>query len=91
MPGPLRNSRHEAFVRGLFENKSAHQSYIDAGYKPCRQNAARLTTKDDIKVRLAELQNEAAEQSVVAPVVSTNFWPLSKPGRRFLVRADHSA
>jgi phage terminase small subunit len=65
MPGPLRNSRHEAFVRGLFENKTAHQSYIDAGYKPCRQNAARLTTKDDIKQRLAELQNEAAEQSVV--------------------------
>jgi hypothetical protein len=62
---PLRNARHEAFTRGLCEGKSAHQAYIDAGYKPCRQNAARLTTKDDIQTRLTELQNAVAKDSQV--------------------------
>ena len=40
---PLRNARHERFVQNLFEGKSANQAYIDAGYKECRQNAARLS------------------------------------------------
>ncbi len=63
--GPLRNPRREAFVRALFEGKSAHQAYADAGYRPCRQNAARMMTFDDIKARLAELQEEAAKASEI--------------------------
>jgi hypothetical protein len=65
MPGPLRNSRHEAFVRGLFENKSAVEAYGTAGYKACRQSAHKLLTKADIQSRLTELQNEAASKSAV--------------------------
>ena len=62
---PLTNPRHERFAQALFEGKSAHQAYIDAGYKECRQNAARLTTKDDIKARLSELQTAVAKKSEV--------------------------
>jgi len=61
----LRNARHEKFALGLSEGKSASQAYIDAGYKPCRQNAARLTTKDDIKQRLAELQDATARSTAI--------------------------
>ena len=62
---PLKNARHEKFTQALAEGRSAHQAYIDAGYKPCRQNAARLTTKDDIKARLTELQEAAAKDNAI--------------------------
>jgi len=65
MAGPLRNARHEAFCRGLFENKSASDAFIAAGYKPSRHNAHRLSTKEHIQSRLAELQSEAAQASAV--------------------------
>ena len=61
----LKNQRHEKFALGLFEGKSATEAYITAGYRPCRQNAARLTTKDDIQARLAELQAPAAKEAAV--------------------------
>ena len=61
----LKNQRHEKFALALFEGKSAHQAYIDAGYKQCRQNAARLMTKDDIQARLLELQTAVAKKSEV--------------------------
>src|SRR5262245_32362559 len=64
--GPLRNSRHEAFCRALFENKSADEAYVVAGYKASRQNAHRLTTNEDIRQRLTELQAEAAKKSEVS-------------------------
>jgi phage terminase small subunit len=63
---PLSNPRHEAFVRALFENKSADESYELAGYKPHRQNAHRLMTKDDVRARLSELQQEAQRKSEVS-------------------------
>ena len=61
----LKNQRHEKFALALFEGKSAHQAYIDSGYKECRQNAARLMTKDDIQARLLELQTAVAKKSEV--------------------------
>ncbi len=63
---PLSNSRHERFVMALFEGKSIVQAYADAGYVRYRQNAARLLmTNDDVKARLAELQEEAARASEI--------------------------
>jgi phage terminase small subunit len=61
----LKNQRHEKFALALFEGKSATEAYSAAGYKPCRQNAARLTTKDDIRVRLAELQAPVAAKAAI--------------------------
>lgn len=62
---PLKNARHEKFALALAEGKSATEAYTFAGYKPCRKNAARLTTKDDIKARLAEIQAAAAKATEV--------------------------
>jgi hypothetical protein len=61
----LKNQRHEKFCLALFQGATATQAYIDAGYKPCRQNAARLMSKDDIRQRLAELQNETVATAKV--------------------------
>jgi hypothetical protein len=61
----LGNPRREKFALALSEGKSASQAYIDAGYKPCRQNAARMMTNDDIKARIAELQAGAAAKAEV--------------------------
>jgi phage terminase small subunit len=61
----LKNPRHEKFALALSEGKSATEAYTAAGYKPCRQNAARLTTNDDIQARLAEIQGAAAKSAEV--------------------------
>jgi hypothetical protein len=63
--GILTNPRHELFAQELAKGKSATEAYAGAGYKPCRQNAARLTTNDDIRARLAEIQAQAAKKSEV--------------------------
>ena len=63
--GILTNPRHELFAQELAKGKSATEAYTLAGYKPCRQNAARLTTNDDIRARLAEIQAQAAKKSEV--------------------------
>src|SRR5262245_23553913 len=54
----LKNPRREAFCQLRVQGKTRDEAYRLAGYKPNRQNAARLTTKDDIKGRVAELQAE---------------------------------
>ncbi len=61
----LTNPRHEKFALALREGKSATEAYTLAGYKPCRQNAARLMTNDDVKQRLVEIQAAAAKKSEV--------------------------
>lgn len=62
---PLPNQRHEKFVLGLFQGKTADQAYVDAGYKPDRSNASTLTTKHNIQARLAFLQGQAAKEAGV--------------------------
>src|SRR5262249_18686402 len=63
--GPLRNPRHEAFARALFEGKSATEAYQLAGYHPHDGNAARLRGNERIVTRLSELQEAAAKTSEV--------------------------
>ena len=62
---PLRNPRWERFVQALFEGKSATDAYEQAGYKPDRKNAARLTTNDGVRARLMELQTAVAKNSAI--------------------------
>jgi len=59
----LKNARHEMFAQALAKGKSATEAYQDAGYKPDRKNAARLTTKDDIRRRVAEIKSRVAEKA----------------------------
>jgi Family of unknown function (DUF5681) len=56
--GILTNPRHEFFARELAKGKSANEAYKLAGYRPCRQNAHRLSSNDDIKQRIAELRTQ---------------------------------
>ena len=62
---PLHNPRHEAFVRGLFEGKSADESYQAAGYRKNDGNCIRLKGNERLQTRLAELQAEAQRRSEV--------------------------
>ncbi len=47
----------------MAKGNSATEAYVSAGYKPNRQNAHRLTTKDDIRRRVEELTSKAAEKA----------------------------
>ena len=58
----LPNARHERFAQNIAMGMSAATAYEKAGYKADRKNAARLTTKDDIHKRIAELQGSTAKQ-----------------------------
>lgn len=58
----LQNHRHELFAQGLVEGKTADQAYKDAGFKPSRKNASRLRSKEDIRTRVAELQNRGLKR-----------------------------
>ncbi|TPM37041.1 hypothetical protein [Mesorhizobium sp. B2-3-2] len=69
----LDNQRHEAFAQALAKGKSADEAYAEAGYKPDRGNASRLTANDNIAARVAELQGMAADR-----VVLTREWIIAK-------------
>ncbi len=58
----LKNARHERFAQYIAKGMSADASHTAAGYKPSRQNAARMSTYDDIVGRVAELQGRTAKQ-----------------------------
>jgi phage terminase small subunit len=58
----LTNYRQELFCQGLVEGKSADQAYMDAGYKPGRNNAARLRANENIQTRIKELQGRALKR-----------------------------
>ncbi len=62
---PLDNTRHERFCHGLILGKTADRAYRDAGFKPHRGNASRLSADERIKVRVAELKREAAEAATI--------------------------
>jgi phage terminase small subunit len=64
---PLKNPRHEAFVRHLLEGKDATSAYELAGYEPDSSgaNAARLSRNAKVQARVAELQSEVAATTVV--------------------------
>ncbi len=63
--GPLRNQRHEAFARGLFEGLSSDEAFVKAGYSRNSGNASRLKGNESVLARLSELQAEAATNSRV--------------------------
>lgn len=51
----LSNPRHELFAQARARGAPAITAYIEAGYTPDRGNAAKLTTKNNIKARIEEL------------------------------------
>ena len=61
----LSNPRHEKFAQGLAHGKSAINAHEQAGYKPDRGAASRLSANVSIQARVAELQGKAAESAIV--------------------------
>lgn len=61
----LKNAKHERFAQGLAKGDAADKAYADAGYKPSRSAASRLSTNVNIQARVAELLNKAADRAVV--------------------------
>jgi phage terminase small subunit len=59
----LRNAKYEAFAQAVAKGKSATEAYEEAGFKPHRQNAARLMTNDDVRKRVEEIQARVAEKA----------------------------
>jgi len=62
---PLRNPRHECFIRHLLEGKTAVDAFELAGFKRDDGNAARLRRNPKVEERLAELQAELAGQTKI--------------------------
>jgi uncharacterized protein involved in exopolysaccharide biosynthesis len=58
----LENTKHEAFARERAKGETIDASYVTAGYKRNRGNAAALNAKQYIQDRIAELQAKAAEK-----------------------------
>lgn len=54
----LRNSKHELVAQALAKGLSADKAYAEAGYRPHRGNAARLSANESIKARVTELQQK---------------------------------
>jgi hypothetical protein len=73
MPGPLRNTRHEAFAQALFQRPKTGltlaQCYESAGYKTnghaSETMASRLSFAEPIQARLRELQGAVARSAVI--------------------------
>jgi hypothetical protein len=61
----LKNSRNELFALAVARGETADSAYRLAGYKPHRQNAARLRTNDDIQRRIVEVQKLAETATVL--------------------------
>jgi hypothetical protein len=61
----LQNQRHELFAQELAKSKSAHEAYTLAGFKESRKNASRLKAKEDVAVRVAELQAVTARSAEI--------------------------
>lgn len=57
----LKDPQYEKFASELAELKSPTEAYKLAGYAPHRGNANRLSKRPEVRARVSELLNEAAE------------------------------
>lgn len=56
----LTNPRHERFAQELAKGKTADASYVEAGYKENRHNAAALARQEHISTRVSEITERGA-------------------------------
>ena len=61
----LTNQRHEVFAQELAKGASQTDAYEAAGYSRDRTGASRLSTNANIGERVAQLQHDAAERTVL--------------------------
>ncbi|MFK4871647.1 hypothetical protein [Novosphingobium sp. ZW T3_23] len=65
MSAPLKNEKHERFCQALVRGETLAQAYVSAGYKPNEKNAARLKKNEGVALRIASLQEKAADVAVL--------------------------
>jgi phage terminase small subunit len=53
------------FARELAQGRTATEAYELAGFRHNRQNASRLMSNDDIRARVAELQQDGAQRAAI--------------------------
>jgi hypothetical protein len=70
---PLTNPRHERYAQLRASGKSEVDSYVGAGFKANRGNAARLNANESVRARIAAVQGAAAER-----VEINRAWVVSK-------------
>jgi hypothetical protein len=58
----LDHSKHEIVAQALAKGLCADKAYAAAGYKPHRGNAARMSSNESIKARVAELQQKQVQK-----------------------------
>lgn len=61
----LPNSRHEAFAQALAQGQSADEAYQTAGFTANRGNASRLKANENIRERVAEIAEHAANRAEI--------------------------
>lgn len=61
----LPNPRHESFAHALAKGKTADEAYAQAGYKPHRGNASRMSANESVRARVAELQQKGAKKAEI--------------------------
>jgi hypothetical protein len=61
----LENQRHEIFAQEIAKGKTISESYVLAGFKPNRANAARLKAKESVRQRILELGQAGAAAAKV--------------------------
>lgn len=59
--GALENVKHEAFALEVAEGRTLLEAHKGAGYVPDPGNAKRLRKRPEVRARIAELRQEAAE------------------------------
>lgn len=71
--GILKNARHERFAQDVACGKTLDESYRNAGFRPSRSNAARLSANEAIADRIAELKSLAADMALDRAAVSKEW------------------
>jgi hypothetical protein len=61
--GVLKNSRREKFAQAVAKGKSQVDAYRVAGFVPNDGHAARMAAKPDVRERILELKERAAEKA----------------------------
>ncbi|HEV2571996.1 MAG TPA: hypothetical protein VGU72_09685 [Beijerinckiaceae bacterium] len=65
MTRSLKNPKHERFAQELAKGIDPTEAYANAGFVPNRANAHRLMASDDVRARVAAIQDRSAIRAEV--------------------------
>lgn len=85
----LKNPKHERFAQERAKGLDADAAYQKAGYRRDRGNAVRLTTKDSVSARIAEIQGKAETRAVLSIAEKREF--LARVMRTPVGEVDHTS